>query len=160
MILAELILLLFLLCVIIILSYSLLRGAPFAPLGENRIRTMFELLELKQGKKLLDLGSGDGRIVLAASKHGINSVGYEINPLLVLVSKIKKANVKMKDFWREDFSDFDYVTLYGTSHIMRSLERKLRKELKPGARVVSNHFKFPGWKEKRMKDDVWLYEKS
>jgi len=138
-------------------------GAPFAALSANRIATMFQLLQPVKKKNFLDIGSGDGRIVIAAARHGLKSYGYEINPLLVLISriKIKKANVSgtilLKDYWKEDFSKFDYVTVWGVPPMMGRLEKKLLKELKPGAKVASNHLKFKNWKVTKKKNDVYLY---
>lgn len=141
------------------------RGAPYAALSKDRIKTMFELLKPEKGKLFLDIGSGDGRIVIAAVKHNLNSYGYEINPLLVLISmyKIRKqhlnADIKLKDYWKEDLSKFDYIAVWGVPTMMKRLESKLLKELKPGAKVVSNHLKFPNWKTRKVKNDVYLYIK-
>lgn len=159
-----LILIVFLIYIIHLLSYSLIRGAPFAPLGKERIDTMFELLNCRKGKKLADLGSGDGRIVIEAAKHGVMALGFEINPVLTFISKqkikknkINNAKVFNRDYWKENFSSFDYITLYGAPHIMKRLEKKLNKELKPGAKVVSNHFRFPNLKVAKQLNDVYLY---
>lgn len=141
------------------------RGAPFAALSQEKIKIMMELLQPVKGKTFLDIGSGDGRIVLEASKRGLKSFGYEINPLLVFISrrKIKKNNstgkILLKDYWHEDFSKFNYVTVWGVPSMMGRLEKKLLKDLKPGARVASNHLKFPNWKFKKEKSDVYLYIK-
>ncbi len=166
MILFQIVAIFFLLYFILLLSYSVIRGAPFAPLGNTRIKTMFELLEVNKGKKFADLGSGDGRIVIEAAKHGLKSYGFEINPLLVLLStlklkKLKSSNAKiiLSDFWKKDLSEYDYISIYGTKHMLRLLESKLLRELKPGARVVSNHFQFPSWPHKKVKNDVYLYVK-
>ncbi len=162
-IIVNLITLLFLGYIIFLLSYSMFRGAPFAALSKDRIITMFELLQPARKKLFLDIGSGDGRIVIEASKRGLISYGYEINPLLVFISRINlkknKANgqILLKDYWREDFSKFDYVTVWGVPTMMKRLEKKLLKELKPGAKVVSNHLKFPKWNSKSQKNDVYLY---
>ncbi len=140
-------------------------GASYAALSTNRITTMFQLLQPVKGKKFLDLGSGDGRIVIAASMRGLKSYGYEINPLLVLISRFKirqsnsKGTILLKDYWKEDFSKFDYVTVWGVPPMMGRLEKKLLKELKPGAKVASNHLKFKNWKVTKKKNDVYLYIK-
>lgn len=151
----------------ILLAYSLLRGAPFAGIGKERMRVMLELLNAKKGKSFVDVGSGDGRIVIEAARKGLNAYGIEINPLLVAISlwkikesKLKNARILLKDFWKQDFSNFDYVSIWGTTHMMKFLEKKLLKELKPGAKVVSNHFQFPNWQPKKIKNDVYLYVKS
>jgi methylase of polypeptide subunit release factors len=113
---------------------------------------------------LIDLGSGDGRIVIAFAQKGIESYGYEIIPLIYLWSlinvkskNVKKAKIFLGDYWRVDLSQFDYVTVWGTPYMMERLEKKLQKELHPGAKVVSNHFQFPNWKAKSKKNDVYLY---
>lgn len=144
--------------------YSLFFGAPYAAIGKERLRTMIFLAKIKKGEKAADLGSGDGRIVIALAHAGALADGYEINPLLSFLSQytIKKrqlqnAQIFLKDLWRTDLSKYDVITLYGNFPMMPRLERKLQKELRPGARVISNHFQFPKWKHNRMKDDVYLY---
>lgn len=155
----------FLLYLILLLVYSLLRGAPYAGISKKKINTMMELLDAKRGK-FIDIGSGDGRIVIAAARLGMTSYGIEINPLLVLISgiKLKKENLKnahiiLGDCWKHSFSEYDCVTVWGTTHMTNALEKKLLLELKPGAKVVSNHFRFPNWKAKKSKNDVHLYIK-
>lgn len=153
----------FLLYVTLLLSYSLFRGAPYAGLSKKRIDIMMKFLNIKKGK-FVDIGSGDGRIVIAAAKHGVKSYGIEINPLLVLISQLKLRKEKLKnahiifgDCWKHSFSVYDYISLWGTQHMLNALENKLLSELKPGTRVVSNHYKFPNWKAKKSKNDVHLY---
>lgn len=144
----------------------MLKGAPYAALSKNRIKTMMDLLEIKKGKKLADLGSGDGRITIEAAKKGADAFGYEINPLLYLIStfKIKKSKSKAKvflsDYWKVDLSSFDNVSVYGAPQMMGRLEKKLLKELKKDAKVVSNHYPFPNWKYEKKENDVYLYIKS
>lgn len=162
----QLIFLFILIYFIILLSYSLLRGAPFAVIGKKRMGNMFKLLGPGRGT-LLDIGSGDGRIVLYAAKKGFEAYGVEINPLLVLLSKVKirkckliNAHILWTDFWRHDCSTYKYITVWGTPHIMKPLQEKLMKELKPGAIVVSNHFTFPNWTITQSLDDAYLYIKQ
>lgn len=164
MILLELLILIFLLYIIALLSYSMMFGAPFTAIGKVRMDTMLTLLKIQRGKRLLDIGSGDGRIVIAAAKKGAIAYGYEINPVLVALSRFrvkqvhqKQANIVLRDYWKCDFSKFDYICVWGVGHIMGRLERKLREELPPNAKVVSNHFTFPNWKYTKKKNDVYLY---
>jgi len=166
MIIFEIFLILILFYIILLLSYSLIFGAPYAGLGRKRIETMFELLNATKGKKSIDIGSGDGRIVIEASRHGLHAYGVEINPILYIVSKIKIRNsgskntkILLKDMWQLNFSSYDYVTIWGTKHMVKNLGVKLKKEVKPGAKIVSNHFQFTNWKPKKSKDDVYLYIK-
>ncbi len=166
MILIQAFILLLLLYVIMLLSYSLIFGAPYAGLGKKRIRAMFALLNVKKGKKSIDIGSGDGRIVIEASRNGLYAFGVEINPILfiyslihVKISKAKNTKIFLKDMWQMDFSDYDYITIWGTKHMVKNLGKKIQKEVKPGTKIVSNHFKFEKWKFSREKDDVYLYIK-
>ncbi|MBI5152062.1 class I SAM-dependent methyltransferase, partial [Candidatus Peregrinibacteria bacterium] len=119
-------------------------------------------------EKVVDLGSGDGRVVIAFARKGIEAHGYEINPILVWLSRknIKKAGLKKKafihtkNFWTNNFSKFDIVVIYGISHIMRMLERKLQKELKPGSRVICCIFPFRKWQCAKKDEGVYLYVKK
>ncbi len=140
---------------ILLVAYFLgiFRGAPFVPTQADALERMIRSAEIKPGEKLADLGSGDGRIVIAAAKAGAEAHGFEINPLLVWYSRrqIKKAGlngkafIHWKSFWYQDFSSYQIVTLFGITSIMKNLEQKLKTELSPGSRVVSNIFRFPNW---------------
>ena len=159
----SLIFIVFLLYVIILLLYSMLFGAPYAAVGSERLAVIMELLSPKKGEKIADLGSGDGRIVIQAAKQGAKATGYEINPVLVWISRSKvrksgvKARIVQRSLWRVHLAEYDAITLYGTTHMMRRLENKLKRELRPGSRVVSNHFTFPTLSIKKSKNDVHLY---
>ncbi len=140
-------------------------GAVFASSTPEIIEKMMVFANIKTGEKTADIGSGDGRLVIAMAKRGAEAHGYEINPLLVWLSRrnIKKAGlngqafIHWKNLWRVDFSEFSVVTVYGISYMMKKLETKLKKELKPGARVVSKYFTFPSWPYSKKEDNIYLY---
>ena len=142
-------------------------GAPFQPTNEDKLRKMIKLANIKKGDKAVDLGSGDGRIVIALAKAGAEAHGYEINPFLVLFSKYKikkegldkKAFIHWKSFWSINFRDYNVVTLFQFGTIMNKLEIKLKKELKSKSRVVSYYWEFPKWKPSKHIGNVWLYKK-
>lgn len=120
---------------------------------------------------LLDLGSGDGRIVFRASQYPDifkKSIGVEINPLLhSWASTVRIAmgpkiwattQFKIQDIWKADLSFVDVVTVYGLGPIMKPLGIKLEKELKPGSVVISNVFTFPGWQASSLSNNgVFFY---
>jgi precorrin-6B methylase 2 len=143
-----------------------IKGALFWPSFKENIEKMIVLAEIKKGEKIIDLGSGDGRIVIAAAKIGAQAYGYEINPILVWLSrfKIKRANLSksaviyQKSFWLENFSSYDVVFVYGMAHIMKKLEEKISKELKPGARVVSFNYAFPNFPVFKKEGKIYLYK--
>lgn len=140
---------------IILAAYFLgiIRGAPFLPTDRRDTQKMVELAQLKTGDILVDLGSGDGRILIAAANLGAEAHGYEINPLLVLWSRWKikksglsgKAFVHWKNYWFEDLSRFHAVTIFGITSIMDKIGEKLSRELKPGSRVICHIFPIPNW---------------
>lgn len=143
------------------------RGIFYVPTEKSKRKKMVELAAVRKGEKAVDLGSGDGCLVMALARAGAEAHGYEINPLLVLWSKMRikiagldgKIFIHWKNFWKKDFAGFDVVTIYGFSHMMAKLEEKLERELKPGARVISNSFPLPTWKPARKENGVYLYKK-
>jgi len=146
---------------------AILRGAPFVPTGARTVGAMVALADLRPGEKAADLGSGDGRIVIAMAAAGAEAHGYEINPVLVLWSRYRihragarrRAFVHWGSFWWEDFSSFDVVAVFGMVHVMGQIERKLLAELRPGARVVANAFSLPSWPHERREGRVYLYRR-
>jgi cyclopropane fatty-acyl-phospholipid synthase-like methyltransferase len=152
----------------IFVIYLVIIGPPYVPTSDEGIGKMLECCEIIPGMKVADLGSGDGRILIALARAGAEAYGYEINPVLVWYSRRKirraglqdKIRVHWKNIWGVDFSPYQVVTLFGITHIMRTLESKLRKELRPGARVVSISFGFPNWPQKKKLDRVFVYEQT
>ena len=120
---------------------------------------------------MVDLGCGDGRVLRAACRrYGVRAVGYEVNPMAFLVARFlsyreKRIEVKLKNFWREDLGDARIVFCYLFPDVMKKLARKLEKELRPGARVVSCNFPVPGWQPtqilhpdaERHSDPIYVY---
>ena len=166
-ILLGLIIIVLLIGVIILLVYSMLTGGPYAPIGMQRSEQLLSVLNIKKNELAADLGSGDGRLVIALAKKGAIAHGYELNPLLVWIArrKIKKeglekrAFIHMTDMWQINYKDFDIITIYLSPHIMGRLETKIIKELKKGARVAMNHYHFPNWKYTKKSGSVYLYTK-
>ncbi len=107
---------------------------------------MIRLAKLKKGIKIYDLGSGEGRLLKLAAEKGATAIGFEINPFLVLLSRLRGLVVYWKNFWHADFADADVVFVYLLPWKMEKLEAFLKKQLKPGSLIVSNSFIFPHWK--------------
>lgn len=157
-----------LLAVSVIMIFIMARGAPYVGTSPSRVKTMVEMAGVHPGERAADIGSGDGRVVIALAQAGADASGFELNPVLVWLSRRAirraglsgRARVRTADFWDIDFSGFDIVTVYGISYIMARLEKKLLKELKPGARVVSNNFVFPNWQPIETRGRVRLYIKQ
>ena len=115
---------------------------------------MIELAGVKKGDVVYDLGSGDGRIVIAAAKKGARAVGFDIDPDLVAESRanIKKAGVqdsaeiRNQDILTVDLSPASVVTMYLLPDVNLKLKPNLLSQLKPGSRVVSHSFDMGDWK--------------
>ena len=145
---------------------SLKRGAIFVPTGRRAVRDLIDLLEVKPEDRAVDLGSGDGRIVIALARAGAEAHGFEHNPLLVWWSRqrIRKAGLSKRafihraNFWDTDFSSFTVFTVFGVDYIMKPLEEKIKKEARTGTRVVSYTFRFPVLKPSARRNGVYLYK--
>lgn len=148
-----------------LLLYIMWHGAPYVATKPERVTAMIKLAGVTRGDRAVDLGSGDGRLVAALAKAGARAEGYEINPLLVWLSRRRiskdglsnSTHIRTRSFWGANLSHADIITVYGMPHIMGRLERKLRRELKPGTRVVSNVFTFPSWRPAKQSGQAYLY---
>lgn len=158
---------LFVLLFLFFIPGVIMRGAPFVPTHPRAVAHMLGFSRPRAGERSVDIGSGDGRIVIAMASHGVEAHGYEINPILVLIARYKiwragltgRAFIHWRNFWKEDFSGFDIVTIYGLKGVMSKLESKLDRELKSGSRIISNVFTFPHWKIEDEMDGILLYIK-
>ncbi len=135
------------------LTIAFVTGAPFVPSAFPTAHAMIRLAHIKKGMIVYDLGSGEGRLLFLAAARGATAVGFEINPFLVLLTTIKvwfspyrgRIRVRWKNFWRANLRNADVVFIYLLPWRMERLKKKLRRELKPKALVVSNSFLFPQW---------------
>nr|XP_002741906.2 PREDICTED: protein FAM173B-like [Saccoglossus kowalevskii] len=142
---------------------------PYVPATTKQIENVMKAIRGRKGN-LIDIGSGDGRIVLAAAQNGFKSVGVELNPWLVWYSRIMARNLKLskqaqfyrQDLWKMNTSEFDNVVIFGVSQMMSDLEDKLSKELHPHSRIVACRFPFPTWNAVDIigegVDTVWIYD--
>lgn len=160
--------LLFLFGLVILLLLPALSGQPWVPAAEKRIHRALELAELKPGEVLYDLGSGDGRVLIAAAREfGASTVGVELSPLLCMLAwfKVEIAGVGRHvrlhcgSYHNIDPGDADVVYIYLTSGNANRLSKKLAAELKPGARVVSVSAGLSGWQPDKIDREelIFLY---
>lgn len=121
----------------------------YVPTPERVVDAMLNLAGVKEGDVLYDLGSGDGRIpIAAAQRFGVRGVGIDINPVRVREANAnaESASVtdlvtfKEADLFEEDISEASVVTLYLLQSLNVKLRPKLLAELKPGTRIVSHAF--------------------
>lgn len=129
------------------------RGAPYVPTHRRQVEAALDLLNLKAGSTVVDLGSGDGVFLKAAAKRGLAAYGYEINPVLCWVAKLRcwafrtQVHVLWRDFWLTDFPEqTDAVFVFLNSLYMPKLHRRLvveQKRLNKPLYVVSYGFTIP-----------------
>ena len=131
--------------------------APFDPTPPDVVDRMLALAGIKPGDLLYDLGSGDGRVLIAAAKkYRIKAVGFEVDPGLVKLARenIKQENleqlveVRHQDFTTADLSSADVVTLYLSHDGNQALKPILLRQLQPGARIISYTFDMGDWPPK------------
>ena len=134
------------------------RDAPFITTPEEVVERMLALAGTGPGDFVVDLGSGDGRIVIAAARNfGARGLGVDIDSRLVTLSRenARRAGVaervafEERDVFRTDLSGATVVTLYLLPSLIDQLQPKLMEELRPGARIVTHAFPMTGWKPDR-----------
>lgn len=140
---------------------------PYVETPPAVVEGMLDLAELKPGERLIDLGSGDGRIVLAAARRGENALGIELASDLVrrardaarLEGLEARASFRRDDLFLVPLRDVDVVTLYLLPAVNLRLRPRLLAELRPGARIVSHAFDMGDWRpdSHRRIDDKNVY---
>jgi SAM-dependent methyltransferase len=150
-----------------------LTRVPYAPTPKKMIEKIIKELNIKPGQLVYDLGCGDGRFLFAAEAKGAKAVGFEISPIVYLKARLtkllKRSKVKInyKNFYSVDLSDADVVFCFLVDTVIPKVAKKLKKELKPGTKVVSYGFAFPNWEptkviipalEDRTSSKVFIYE--
>lgn len=134
---------------------------PYVPSPQEVVEAMLKLAGVKSSDTVIDLGCGDGRIVVtAAKKFGARAIGYDLDP-----ERIKEANdsakesgvsdkVKFveKNLFDAEIKDASVVTLYLLPGVNEKLKPRLLKELKPGTRIVSHSFSMGDWQPVKQED--------
>lgn len=130
------------------------RLAPYVPSPQEIIERMLELGQVKPADMLIDIGCGDGRVLITAvQKFRAKAVGVEIDPKIAsqatdMILKLglqNKARVLRANVFDVDLSPADVVTMYLTTSFNEQLRPKLEKSLRPGTRVVSHDYGIRGW---------------
>ncbi|XP_068197125.1 ATP synthase subunit C lysine N-methyltransferase isoform X1 [Antennarius striatus] len=142
---------------------------PFVPATTAQVENVLMVLRARSGS-LVDIGSGDGRIVIAAAKRGFQASGLELNPWLVWYSRYnawrqgvhRSTSFHISDLWKVSFAQYTNVVIFGVPQMMEQLELKLAKELPNTATVVACRFPFPTWVPEATAgegiDTVWMYD--
>jgi len=124
----------------------------WVPTCQVLVDQMLDMAKVTSQDYVMDLGSGDGRLVITAAKRGARAMGIEYNPDMVALSKrnaaregvTDKAQFIQGDIFESDFSQATVITMF----LLESINLKLRPQIlnfKPGTRVVSNSFTMGEW---------------
>lgn len=169
-ILALFIILLFLLLIIhfFYTIIAIFKGAAFIPCPKEALNNLIKITDFKESDTLIDLGSGDGRILIKASKAGAGKcIGIELNPLLVIYSKfkvlfsgLKNIEIKKADIWKTDLSKANIITLYFVPIKMSRLIEKINKEMPSGSKIISYKYKLDDLEIEKEIDGLYLYIKK
>lgn len=136
----------------------------YYPTPMETVAEMLRIAEIKKGDILYDLGSGDGRIpIAAAERYGIRAFGIEIDQKLIAEAEERAVQAGVKDLvsfrsedlFRANISDATVVTIYLSSVLNLRLRSKLLRELRPGTRVVSHDFDMGDWKPEQTLRVPW-----
>lgn len=150
--------------ILALFGFVLIYGAPYLPTLRRQSEAALDLLDLKKGQTLYELGCGDGRVLKLAAQRGLKVVGYELNPLLVVVAQLntlryrRRVKIVWGNFWKADLKDADGIYVFLLDRFMEKLGDKLKKNVSSGTKVASYAFEIPGETACRQKDGVYLYK--
>jgi len=134
--------------------------APYYPTSAPVVERMLDLAEVGPGDRLIDLGCGDGRIVLAAARRGATCLGVDIDPRRIraarraaLAAGLEGAvRFRVEDLFATPLDEASVVTMFLLAHVNWFMEDRLRSRLRPGARVVSHLYPMRGWAPTRVEE--------
>ena len=130
------------------------KDVVWVPTSPALVEKMLDLAKVTADDVVMDLGSGDGRMIIAAAKRGARAIGVEYNPEMIKLSRklaaeagvADRATFVEGDMFEADISKATVLALFLLPDNLQKLEPKFRA-LRPGTRIVVNTFGIPDWKE-------------
>lgn len=153
-----------LLGLVICFGAVLLVGAPYLPTLTPQVKAALILADLQPNQTLLELGCGDGKVVLAAAKQGIRVIGYELNPVLVITAWVRTwryrqlVTIRWQNFWQGNLPPADAIFVFLLPKYMSKLDKKVIQDYKRRVKVISFAFAIPGKTAAQQLDGVYLYK--
>lgn len=152
---------------VVTFGFVVFRGAPYVPSRKRQLAVAFdELYPLSQHDVLVDIGSGDGIVLREAAKRGARAIGYELNPVLVLISRLLSRQqplvaTQLADFWFVSLpADTTVVYVFGESRDIVKMAKKVRDEaqrLQKSLTFISYGFIVPGIEPVKKVGPYYLY---
>lgn len=145
-------------------GFVLAFGAPYLPTLSPQVDAALELAGLQKGQRLLELGCGDGKVLIAAARRGNKAVGYELNPILAFIAWVRTrrygAQVKVVwgNFWTAKWPPSEAIFTFLLPKYMARLDKRIVRSGQKPIKLVSFAFTVPGKKPKAERSGVYLYE--
>ena len=153
--------------ILLLFALTVFVGPPYVPTSRSQLAVALDLLRLPAGETVVDLGSGDGAFLLAAAQRGLVAYGYEINPLLWGLSKLRcrryssKITILLRDFWSTPLpAEAKAVFIFAAAPFMSRLAEKLQQESEKRRSplyAVSYLFAMPGRQSLASSQGMLLY---
>jgi SAM-dependent methyltransferase len=156
---------LLLLAIVLILGFGFVVafGPPYLPTMRKQTDVALDMLALSPGQSLLELGSGDGRVALAAARRGLTVVGIELNPFLVVLSRIitwryrKRVKIIWGNQWHVAWPQADGIFTFLLQRQMTRLDEHIKTWHTKPVRLASFAFHIPGKEPASKRDGIFLY---
>lgn len=152
------------LAAVLALQFAVLFGPPYVPTLKRQRKQALDMLALKPGQVFYDLGCGDGSLLKEAAQRGLTVVGYEINPIFALISRLRTLNrrkyvkIRIGSFWKADVSDADGIFVFLTTRHMNRLHEFMQAQgFNKPVKLVSFGFRIPEKKAKKSQGALFLY---
>jgi hypothetical protein len=138
-------------------------GAPYLPVRKQDIEAAFKLVDLGSQDVVIDLGSGDGRLLVESANRGARVIGYELNPILCAISMFRlrrfrsQAEVHRRNLLSADVSQATVIFIFGFAWIMPLVADQLKKEARREVKIISFAYELPGFVEIKKEGIARLY---
>jgi SAM-dependent methyltransferase len=142
----------------------LIFGAPYLPTLAPQVAVAIQLIDLRPGDRLLELGCGDGKVLIAAARQGITVTGYELNPFLALLAWLRTRRYKKHvriiwgNFWRQPWPEADALFVFLLPRYMPKLDKKVMQYKHKPVILVSFAFEVPGKTPNAECSGLYLYQ--
>lgn len=150
--------------IVILFGLVVFFGPPYLPTLSKQVETALDMLDLKPSETLLELGSGDGRVMLAAARRGLNVIGIEANPILVLTSIVvtwryrKQVRIIWGSYWGPQWPRADGIFTFMLGRYMERLDHRVELWHSKPIKLASFAFTIPDKEPVDKQAGVYLYE--
>ena len=151
--------------IFVLFAFVIFFGPPYVPTLARQTEVALDLLNLQPGQLMLELGAGDGKVALAAARRGLHVVGIELNPLLVVIARVRcwkyrrRVTIRWGSYWRVAWPpEADAIFTFMLQRQMGELDRRIESWHTHPVRLASFAFHVPTKTPIQQRDGVFLYE--